>query len=176
MKNQEKPCNDIELEFINAFELYNDSLYRFAFFKLSKKDRALELVQEAYLKAWDYIRKGSHVDNMRAFLYKILNNLIIDEHRKKYKPYSLDELREDGFDIGNDEHIKNEDKLEGEFAIECLNDLSPILKEVLILKYVEDMSVGEIAKALNQNENTVSVRIHRAINELKNIYKYKTNG
>ncbi len=80
-----------------------------------------------------------------------------------------------GFDIGDESSKKEEDKFDGLQALELLKNMSPNSKEVLTLKYVEDLSVKEIAKILKENENTISVRLHRALNELKSIYKEQNN-
>ena len=58
-------------------------------------------MQDTFCKSWDYIQKGGEVRNYKPFLYRILNNLIIDEYRKK-KSVSLDEILErDGVTEGN---------------------------------------------------------------------------
>ena len=80
-----------EKDFLDAFEKYADALFRHAHFRLSDRERAYDLTQETYLKAWDYVASGGVVRHYKSFLYRILHNLIIDEYRKK-RGASLDEL------------------------------------------------------------------------------------
>ena len=54
-------------------------------------------------------------------------------------------------------------------AIEAIEALDQKYKDVIFMRYVEDMSVKEIARVLKNNENTISVRIHRGIERLKKI-------
>src|SRR3990167_10551210 len=75
-------------QFIDAFEKHSDELFRHATMRLSDRERAVEITQETYLRAWDYVRRGTEVREMRAFLFKTLRNLIIDEYRK-HKNHSL---------------------------------------------------------------------------------------
>ena len=70
-----------EKEFLENFEKYSDKLFRHALFRLSNKERAEEIVQECFMKTWDYLRKGNEVKQYSAFLYRTLNNMIVDEYR-----------------------------------------------------------------------------------------------
>jgi len=59
--------------------------------RLKDRDRALELVQECFMKVWDYAQKGSEIRELRPFLYRTLRHLIIDEYRRK-KSVSLEAM------------------------------------------------------------------------------------
>ncbi len=54
-----------------------------AFFKVQDKAIGEDLVQDTFLKTWSYLVKGGKIDVMKAFLYHILNNLIVDQYRKQ---------------------------------------------------------------------------------------------
>src|SRR6185369_164461 len=73
----------IEREFLEAYDTYADALYKHCFFRVYSATRAEELVQDTFMKTWDYLAKGKDIENLRAFLYKTANNLIIDYSRKK---------------------------------------------------------------------------------------------
>ena len=85
--------SDQENQFLKAYDAYSESIYRHCFFRVWRKGRAEELLQETFLRLWTYLIKGNKVENIRALLYKIANNLIIDESRKK-KEESLDQILE----------------------------------------------------------------------------------
>ena len=72
-----------EKAFLEAFESYSDALFRHASFRISDRERAYDLTQDTFLKAWDYLAGGGTVKQYKSFLYRILHNLIIDEYRKK---------------------------------------------------------------------------------------------
>src|SRR3989338_2348091 len=80
-----------------------------AFFKLHNREVGEGLVQDTFMKTWSFLVKGGKIDVMKAFLYHVLNNLIVDEYRK-HKTSSLDALREKGFEPSayNSKHLSND--------------------------------------------------------------------
>ena len=104
---------------------------------------------------------------MRALLYRIANNLVIDEYRKK-KVVSLDQMRdEEGFDIGFDSMHDIESRDEYEHAQALLERLPDKYREALVMRHIDGLSVKEISHLTHESENVISVRIHRAIEKLK---------
>src|SRR3989344_3571626 len=76
---------------------YEKGLNAHAFFKVHDHAMGEDLVQDTFMKTWAYLVKGGKIDVMKAFLYHVLNNLIIDEYRK-HKTTSLDALLVKGFE------------------------------------------------------------------------------
>ncbi len=163
MKDAKSMKND---NFLKAYDEHSDGLFRYALWKTSNRNVALDLTQEAFTKVWEYISADNEIDNLKAFLYRTLGNLIIDYYRKK-KSESLDTMIERGFDEGYDSHSKDEDKLMGESIWYVVEKLDDKYKEVITLRYMNDMSVKEIADILKESENHVSVKIHRALEKIK---------
>ena len=159
--------NAIEQEFTKTYDQFADAIFRHCVFRVSDREKAKDLTQGAFVRLWDYMAQGKEIDNMRAFLYRIANNLIIDEYRKK-KEDSLDEMRdEEGFDIGFDTRQEIESRDEYERAQILLATLPDKYREVLVMRHIDGLSVKEIASLTHETENVVSVRIHRAIEKLK---------
>jgi RNA polymerase sigma-70 factor (ECF subfamily) len=156
--------------FLKAYEEYADALFRHCLFKVSDREIAKDLLQETYVKVWAYVAKGKDIGNMRAFLYKTLNNLIIDEYRKK-KNISLEILSEDGFDPKADNLPNTFDIIDGERAVRLLSKLDDPYKETVFLRYVNGLEISEIAEITGQTENAVSVHIHRGLKKLKELYE-----
>lgn len=165
---------DFEQQFKDAFERYSDELFRHAAMRLSDRERALELTQDAFTRTWDYVRKGGEVRDLRPFLYRTLKNLIIDEYRKN-KMHSLDSMLENSESGAMEALLPQDDtntleaameRFDGKRALAALPKLSELYREVLMLRYVEGLSPKEIAEVLDTNENVVSVRIHRGLKKL----------
>lgn len=154
--------------FINSYNEWSDDLFRYAFFKISNREVALDIVQDTFTKAWEWITSDKEVTNLRAFLYKILKNLIIDYYRKK-KSESLDNLLDEGFDFGYDEMETIESNLLGKDLWIKVKKLDEKYQEVITLRYMNDLSITEISEVINESENNVSVRIHRGLIKLKDI-------
>lgn len=168
-----------EERFLKAFEEYSDALFRHAFLRISDRERAVDVVHDTFTKVWTYVRNGHEIDQFRPFLYKVLNNLIIDEYRKA-KEASLDALMEiDGIDEGTfDELSENTVEslaatLDGKKAFEMLEEMPDTYKEVIILKFVDGLGPKEIAALLEESENVVSVRIHRGLKVLRQMIEQK---
>lgn len=165
---------DATQQFADAYERWSDELFRHCSLRLSDRERALELTQECFLKVWQYIERGGEVQDLRPFLYRTLKNLIIDEYRKM-KSYSLEDMVVD--ESGDTETLMPPDetntleaaitRFEGTRALDALKELPDLYREVLIMRYIESMTPGEIAKELGESENAVSVRIHRGLKKLK---------
>lgn len=159
---------DIQRQFLEAYDSYSSAIYRHCFFRVYSKTRAEELVQETFMRVWNYLMQGKKVDNIRAFLYRVANNLIIDESRKK-KEESLEVLmdKSPGFEPSYSGHKTMEKKLLYSEVVEGMDDLPADYKDILMLRYVNDMDPKEIAEILETNANNVSVKINRAVKALK---------
>ena len=175
MAVQQQPDNvsDHEERFLKAFTDYNDALFRHATLRISNRERAVDLVHDTYTKVWSYIRDGYEIENFRPFLYKVLNNLIIDEYRKK-KESSLDALLEiDGVDEGSFDELSETTveslaaTIDGAKAFALLDELPGQYKEVIIMRFVDQLGPREISELTEETENVISVRIHRGLRLLR---------
>ena len=169
----------LEQELSDAFDKYSDMLYRHALLRVSNAEQAEDLMQDTFMKCWDYACKHKKVSNWRALLYKIINNLIIDYYRKK-KSSSLDMLLEkegvnDGSftDLIDEPNIAEQIDMANDIKIlkENLNKLQQQDKDIVILRMIDKLSAKEVAKLLNITPNSVHVRLHRALKMLKVYYK-----
>jgi RNA polymerase sigma-70 factor, ECF subfamily len=164
---------DHEERFLKAFEEYSDALFRHAFLRISDRERAIDVVHDTYTKVWSYVRAGHEVETFRPFLYKVLNNLIIDEYRKT-KEASLDALFEvDGVDEGSFDDLTSNSveslaaTLDGKQAFALLEELPDTYREVIILRFVDELGPKEISNLIEETENVVSVRLHRGLRLLR---------
>jgi len=114
--------------------------------------------------------KAGKVDMMKAFLYHVLNNLIIDEYRK-HKTTSLDVLLEKGFEPSVDHTDRLLNVLDGKEAMNLIELLPETYKKVMRLRYVEELSLQEISLITGQTKNTIAVQVHRGLEKLKILYK-----
>ena len=159
-----------EDRFLKEYEENVDAVFRFCYFKLSDKELAQDLTQESWSKAWMYITSGQEVENMKAFVFKIARNLIIDQY-KKHKTLSLEDMVADGFDPSFDERRMIEDRAELENVLCAINKLPEDNREIVLMRFLEDLSVQEIAKVVGDNPNNVSVKIHRIMKEIREDHK-----
>lgn len=160
--------------FLKAYEDFRDPIFRYCFNQTGIREVALDLTSETFAKTWEYISKGNSIEQWKAFLYRSATNAIIDYRRKK-KTVSLDSMIEEGYDqIGEGAPMKNHEQIfDAKNAMKILDQIGEKYRDVLMLRYIDDLSIAEIAKALDETENNVSVRIHRGLEKLEQMLKNK---
>lgn len=161
--------------FLEAYDKHADAIFKHCYFRLFNRERAKEIMQDTFLRAWEQMTKGVEIQNVKAFLYRIATNLIIDDTRKK-KMQSLDVLQEQGFNpsISDTDSIFN--RLDGERMKIMIEKMDQKYANVILMRYVNDLSVKEIAELLGVTQNVVSVRIHRGLKEIKKIVSYEEDN
>ena len=171
-----------EDRFLKAFEEYSDALFRHASLRISDREKAIDLVHDTYTKVWTYVRSGHEVEQFRPFLYKVLNNLIIDEYRKK-KEASLDALLDiEGVDEGSFEELQENSveqlaaTIDGKKAFAELERLPDEFREVIILRFVDELGPKEISQLIEESENVVSVRLHRGLAMLRKLMEQEADA
>ncbi len=130
-------------------------------------------MQDAFLKTWEYIAKGNEVEDLRAFLYRTANNLVVDQLRRKQRrtEQSFEDMQELGFDIESDEDTAR--ATEEGFAEEEVRDILGQIEEpyrtAIMMRYIDELSPKQIAQAQGESVNVVSVRINRGMKKLKTL-------
>lgn len=153
-----------------AHDDYQKGLTSRAFWKTQNRMLSEDLVQDTFMKTWMYLVKGGKVDTMKAFLYHVLNNLIVDEYRKR-KTVSLDVLLEKGFEPSVDSSESFLDVLDGKALLILIQRLPHKYQKVMHMRYIQDLSLKEMALITGQSRNTVAVQAHRGLQKLKLLYK-----
>ncbi len=156
-----------EHAFGELYDKYKDSIYRFVYFKVSNREKAHDLVNESFLKIYNYIREDKDIENFRAFLYKIARNSVIDFYRTRKDNISLD----DSPDIESDIDIEDDaDRMVKVKRIKKhLEKIKPKYREVVHLYYFEEFSFKEISKMIGESESNVRMRALRGIKSLKKL-------
>ena len=154
--------------FLDAYDRYADAIYRHCYFRVFSRARAEELMQETFLRAWQYLASGENVHTMRAFLYRVANNLIIDESRKR-KEMSLDAMQEEG-SLKEPTEDGAEALEQGVLVKEVLEELRALDRDertIILMRYVDEFEPREIAEVTGMSVNVVSVKLHRALKKVR---------
>jgi RNA polymerase sigma-70 factor, ECF subfamily len=158
--------------FGKLYDKYIDEIYRFILMRVRSKEEAQDLTNEVFLKIWQYINNNdTDIDNVRAFLYRIARNIVIDKYRKSGK--ELLALDEDMIESIPDESLDLEDEVQKKDELNevlgVVDKLPEDQRELILMKYVQDLSVKEIAQVLEKSRGAVRVSLHRAIKKLKTL-------
>ena len=159
-------------KFTRTYEEHSPALLRFCVSKLSNKEKAVDLVSDTFVRTWQYLQQGNSIENEKSFIYTIARNLIIDEYRKK-KNLSLDALISSGFDVSTDGRKDIYTHIDNAFLIQEVSKLPAPYNSIIIMRYVNDFSVGHISLLTGNSENNVSVKIHRGLIKLQEILVHR---
>jgi RNA polymerase sigma-70 factor (ECF subfamily) len=155
--------------FLESYDAYSDALFRFAYFQVSDRETAKDIVQDVFMETWKCVADGGEIRNMRAYLYRVARNRIID-HYRKHKAPSLDAIHETGVDFPDEKGAATrEAQIEATHMLRLLDKMDQKYREPVLLRYMEWMGTKEISEILGESESNVSVLIHRGLEQLKKL-------
>lgn len=161
--------------FAEIYDLYVEKIYRFVYFKVSDKTEAEDLTSEVFLRAWNASHKKGEVlaKTLPAFLYRVARNAVIDHYRKQRPESSLENLVDTIDEPANDEKLGADfdTALDLESLEEAMRELKDEYREVLVMRYIEELSTTEIADILGKDKGNVRVLQFRAMEALKRVLK-----
>lgn len=161
-----------EKTFIEIYNEFSDNVFRFCLIRLRDREKSLDVTQDVFVKLWnEYLKRGnnfSDIENIRAFIFRIARTTLIDSTRKKTSTPFSHLLQDDDSSTIEPNYISHSEKTQEESYvisefIEYLDLMEDHHKEILIYKFINDMSIPDIASIFEISENATSVRIHRAI-------------
>ncbi len=155
----------------DAYRDYNKGLNSYAFFKLNDHEIGEDMVQDTFMKTWVYLVKKGKIELMRAFLYRILNNLIVDQYRKR-KTSSLDILLEKGYEPSDSSAKNFVNLLDGKRSLILIHRLPEKYRNVMRMKYVEGLSLREMSMVTGQSKNAIAVQAYRGLEKLRILYQH----
>ena len=164
----------------NAFgeivEIYKDKVFQLCFRMLGNRHEAEDMAQEAFVRAYVNIHTFNIKLKFSTWLYRIATNLCIDRIRKKKPDYYLDAevAGTDGLNMYSQIAADIENPSD---EVESLEIHDTIQKEILklpekyrsviVLKYIDELSLKEISEILDMPVGTVKTRIHRGREALR---------
>ncbi len=159
--------------YIEAYDLYVNQIFRFVYFKIGNKEEAEDITSLVFLKCWNYIYEGNleTKDTLKSLLYKIARNTVIDHYRssKQRDTVSLDQAAEL---VDEKQNPEMEIAIGMEFQ-QLISERLPKLKEeyrdVIILRFINELSISEIARILGKTSGNTRVLVHRALQSLQDI-------
>jgi RNA polymerase sigma-70 factor (ECF subfamily) len=161
--------------FIQVYDKFAGDIYRFVYFKVGDGEEAKDLTSMIFLKTWSHIQTNSLTNGktLRALLYKIARTSIIDYYRETGNKIevSLDDPNHPLEIIDQTGNISGE--VDTKTDLELIKGKLPLLKEeyreVIILKYINDLEIEEIAEITGKSRGNIRVLLHRALAALKEL-------
>jgi RNA polymerase sigma factor (sigma-70 family) len=154
--------------FGKLYKHYFPRVYRYCRANIYRDDLAADICQETFMKVWKALPTFRFTESgtFQAYVYRIARNIIIDLSRKK-KEFSLEFYQE----------IETEDDLVEKLARkENIDKVKRVLaklnekdRQIVILRYFEEMSHKEMAAILGIREGALRVRTIRLLKKLKEL-------
>jgi len=167
--------------FAEIVEIYSNSIYQLGYRMLGNRHEAEDIAQEAFIRAYVNIKSFNQDLKFSTWLFRIATNLCIDRIRKKKPDYYLDA------EVSGTEGLTMYSQLPSntplpEKELESLELQETVQKEILklpekyrsviVLKYIEELSLNEISEILDMPLGTVKTRIHRGREALRQQLRY----
>lgn len=148
-----------------AFSLFveenQNKFYRLAYSYVENKDEALDIVQDAIVRALRKLHTLRQPAYMRTWFYRVLVNESLDHLRRKKRQAVCLPL-EEMLLVDSAPPVSSAAEL-----LSLIEGLAPELKTVVFLRFYEDMKLSEIAEVTGENLNTVKSRLYRALRLLR---------
>lgn len=144
------------------YDRFAPELYRYIYHRLGYKSLAEDLTAEVFVRV---LKTARTPNDWRAYLYRIAHNLVIDTLRKN--PRVLEQAHEWLVDDKNDPVVHAERAEQERRLRRAIARLTPEQQQVVVLKFIEEMSNAEIAVILDKSEGAVKALQHRALKNLR---------
>jgi RNA polymerase sigma-70 factor (ECF subfamily) len=156
--------------FGELYDHYQPMIYRFVAVKVSRREEAEDITHQVFMSAWQNIRSYEHRGHpFSSWLYRIARNQIVDFYRARRNDVALDAIDPEYFVAPASADFTVPLKLEMEAVRRAMGQMKPDYQDVIIMRFIEDLSLKEVAGALGKTEGAVKLMQHRAMNELKKL-------
>lgn len=155
--------------FRQLVEAYQTPAYRLAA-RMCGPDSAEDVTQEAFLAAWRALPEFRGDCRFSTWLYRLVSNAAIDCLRREKKHRDTGDVDDLELPDGGPSSQEQAERSDTRDAVRrALDRLSPEHRQVLLLRFMQELDYGEIARALNVSEGTVKSRINRAKSKLREV-------
>lgn len=157
--------------FGELYDHYQPRIYRFVLLKVSSRDDAEDITHQVFMNAWLNIKEYRDLGfPFSSWLYRMARNQVIDHYRKARGHASIHELADEDLpDDDSDLGLDVDKKLLRDRLKIAILTLKSNYQDVLVMRFVEDMSLREVAKSIGKSEGAVKLMQHRATKELKKV-------
>lgn len=157
---------DKEKKFEEIYKKWGREIYSYLLFLSCSREDAEDILQDVFFKFWKMFDNLIKLDNLRAYLFKMARNRLIDIKRKRGRLRSGD-INEEVLDF-NSEDI-SEKVRKKEFVKKILSVLNEEEREIIILRFYENMKFKEISEIKGMKENTLRVKYIRILEKLRKV-------
>jgi len=160
--------------FTKAYDDNVSDIYRFVYYKIGSDEEAKDITSAIFLKTWNHIQNNTleSAKTLRALLYKVSRSTIIDYYRAqgKTRVVSLeDDKNPVDIAIEADEDARIDIKRDIEIVRAKLPLLKEEYKEIIVMRFINELELDEIADITGKTRGNIRVLTHRALKALKDL-------
>ncbi|HCR42104.1 TPA: hypothetical protein DIV45_01930 [Patescibacteria group bacterium] len=150
--------------FGRIYDDWAEAIYKYVCLKTQDEAVADDITAEVFLKVWKKLVsfKPKPEAKFSTWLFAIARNAVIDYYRTTRQTIPFENLPEIVDLEGGRDLFPEQTQLQ-----EKLEELKPEYKQVLVLRYVEDIPISRVAQIMKKKEGNVRALTHRALEELK---------
>lgn len=165
-------CNGDNTAREEIIRRFHDQIYRLVLFRVKNRADAEDITQEVFIKVLKNIRKLKNPEHLKPWIYAIAVNQVKDFFKKKRLllflgiSADLEQLPAPVPETASNRSVEknNFHRLLNRF----LETLPQSERETFLLKYIDGLTIAEVARVLGKNENTIKTHLYRSVNKLKN--------
>lgn len=160
--------------FTKAYDENVSDIYRFVYYKIGNPDEAQDITSAIFLKTWNHIQNYTleSAKTLRALLYKVARSTIIDYYRTQDKA-KIVSIEDDNNNIDIPIETDEDSRIDISNDIDLIRGKLPLLKEeykeVIIMRFINELDLDEIADITGKNKGNIRVLTHRALKALKDL-------
>lgn len=148
-------------------------LLYYAMSLIGSEDSALDVLQEVWFRVFRGMRKLRDPGSLRPWLYSITHGVAVDRIRRDYARDKAEHAQYEEFQEAEEPSFAGEDSAAIQLA---LSRIGVKHREALVLHFLEDLSLAEIAGVVGCSEGTVKSRIHYAKRAMKQLLEGANHG
>jgi RNA polymerase sigma-70 factor (ECF subfamily) len=152
------------------YDHYQPKIYRFVLVKTSRREEAEDLTHQVFMNAWQSIR--AYRDEgfpFSSWLYRIARNQVIDYYRTAKRTLPIEDVNPEYFAEDEEHTALVEHRLDIARVMKALRKLNGDYQDVIMMRFVDDLSPKEVGAIMKKSEGAVKVIQHRALRQLKTL-------
>lgn len=153
------------------YDQYVDRIYAYIYHRVGQAEQAEDLTGQVFMRMLEAIRTGQGwKTSFSGWLYRIAHNLVIDFYRRRSRASFVDIDEAPPIVATGDEPARQvQARLDREDLRAALNQLTEEQAQVITLRFLEDLSIAEVAAIMGKNEGAIKALQYRAVLALRRI-------
>jgi RNA polymerase sigma-70 factor, ECF subfamily len=168
--------NDPEA-FAVIYNEYVKKIYRYVYFRVASREITQDLTQDTFTRLLVYLKNSERsIDNLQALIYQIARSVVAAHYTEREKMFLVELPQEKRGEEYTTEELPADVDLEVDFDQQIIKEkmagyinkiVNDDYREIVTLRFVEQMDFDEIAQIMEKDVATLRVVLHRALQQLK---------